>query len=122
VTYVAKTAAKPYAHTAAYTGGEPRFFGELDPRTVRITDARPFADRLSLDREGLELRRHETAVEDFYDEDAVKRVYYAEVERLLKRVTGASRVLIFDHTRRTDAEGRRRGLREPAGRIHNDYT
>jgi hypothetical protein len=37
---------------------------------------------------------------DFSDPDEVKSVYYPEVERLLKRVTGADRVLIFDHIAR----------------------
>jgi hypothetical protein len=39
-------------------------------------------------------REDETAAKDFSDPDEVKSVYYPEVERLLKRVTGADRVLI----------------------------
>jgi hypothetical protein len=44
---------------------------------------------LSLDTNGFVLTNHATAGKDFYDPDEVKSVYYSEVERLLKRVTGA---------------------------------
>jgi hypothetical protein len=43
------------------------------------------------------LTEHETAVRDFYDPDEVKSVYYSEVEHLIKRITGAERVVVFDH-------------------------
>src|SRR6202040_520377 len=79
---------------------------------------------LSLDTNGFMLTPHETAVNDFYDPDEVKAVYYPEVERLLKRVTGAERVLVFDHIVRNPvlAERGEKGAREPAKIVHNDYT
>jgi hypothetical protein len=64
-------------------------------------------------------------VREFYDDDEVKRVYYPEAENLLKKVTGASRVFIFDHTTRRrvpGAEDRRDGLRQPVARVHVDHT
>ena len=35
-------------------------------------------------------------VEDFYDQDEVKRIYYPEVEQLLKEATGAEKVVLAD--------------------------
>src|SRR5262249_38855670 len=44
---------------------------------------------------------HDTKVEDFYDEDQIRRVYYPEMEALIKSESGANRVVVFDHTLRT---------------------
>jgi len=93
---------------------------------MTIYDARPVATRLSLDREGVALVEHHSAVRDFYDEDELRRVYYPEAERLVAEVTGASRVLVFDHTARRhvwDGIDRAVGTpRQPVTAVHNDYT
>ncbi len=71
------------------------------------------------------LRRHETAVSDLHDDEALERVYDPEIEALLREATGADRVAVFDRTRRTDEEepaAARARLREPATRVHVDYT
>jgi len=47
--------------------------------------------------------RHVTAVADLWDEQAVKTVYYRELEALVRDVTGASRVVAFDHNLRSAA-------------------
>ena len=93
-------------------------------QTVSIADGRPIVDRLSLDGAGFELRPHNTAVSDFYDDDEVRAVYYPEVEHLVKAATGASRVVIFDHTVRIDdaVQRNKQGKRGPARVVHNDYT
>jgi len=89
-------------------------------------DARPVAAQLSLDSEGLALFEHKSAMRDFYDEDELRRVYYPEAERLVAEVTGASRVLVFDHTiRRRVWGGVDRAIgtpRQPVTSVHNDYT
>jgi hypothetical protein len=93
--------------------------------TVPIRDARPIADEISLDEHGFALVTHRSAVRSFYDDDEVKRVYYPEAEQLLKDVTGASRVFIFDHTARRRVPGSqdsRSGLRQPVNRVHVDHT
>ena len=60
---------------------------------------------------------------NFYDEDEMKRVYYVETAQLLARETGASRVVVFDHTIRgrlpTDSSGIHR---QPVTNVHVDYT
>ncbi len=91
-------------------------------RSVLIRDGRAIMARLSLDRQGFELRRDETNVSNFYDASEVRAVYYPEVERLLKVAVGATRVLAFEHDVRCAA---RRGVGEvrgPVHVVHDDYT
>ncbi len=125
LTFIVPQASKPYFNSSALTGGVPELFFESEERTVTIRDMRPLADGLSLDRQGFELRRHPTALDDLYDDEAVARIYDPEIEALLKEVTGAGRVVVFDRTRRSDAEAGAAnpdGLRGPATRVHVDYT
>jgi hypothetical protein len=98
--------------------------GKLDPRQVIIHNGRPFAGEFALDREGFRFIRHQTEVNDFYDDGEVRRVYYPEMEALVKAESGASRVVVFDHTLRTADEVMRaeRKIREVVPRVHNDYT
>ncbi len=44
------------------------------------------------------------------------------MDALVKRETGASRVVIFDHTLRHADRPQERGLRAPVQNVHNDYT
>ena len=117
--------AKPAFHSAALTGGAPKLFFAVEPHAVTIADMRGMTDTLSIDREGFQLLRCPTAVEDLYDDGAIQQIYYPEIQALLRRELGASRVAIFDVTRRSDsASGARNpdGLRGPATRVHVDYT
>ena len=124
LTFITPQDTKPVFESSAVTGGAPRVFFDTERHTVAIHDMRPLAGALSLDREGFELLQHES-VADLDDDDAVEEVYYPEIEALLRAVTGASRVVIFDATRRSDAGAgakNRDGLRGPASRVHVDYT
>ena len=83
------------------------------------------AGEVSLDANGFALVNHRSAVRDFFDDEEVRRVYYPEVERVLKQATGAYRVHIFDHTdrRRVDgAQDRSDAPRQPVQRVHIDHT
>ncbi len=87
---------------------------------VLIRDGRAIADELSLDEQGFALRRHESRVADFYDEDELRATYYPEIAALLKRETGGDKVAIFDHTIRSvpKAKDGIDGMREPVRRVH----
>jgi len=122
LTYLADASVKPQTYNPPPGTGVPRRLGNYGQFRVRIYDARPVADSLSLDREGFALRRHDTAVADFYDEKQVRDVYYPEMERLVADVTGAEKVIVFDHTIRTAERAVERGLRAPVQMVHNDYT
>jgi hypothetical protein len=95
-----------------------------DPRRVAIHNGRLQAQDFVLDHNGFRFVRHDTAVDNFYDEDEIKRVYYPEMVELIKAESGAKRVVVFDHTLRTaDDEVREaKKIREVVRRVHNDYT
>jgi len=76
-----------------------------------------------LDRNGFRFVRHDTKVADFYDEDEIRRVLLPGDGALVKAESGASRVVVFDHTLRTaTTSSARRADREVVRRVHNDYT
>ena len=126
VVYLAKTAEKPHTYTYDPPIGVPKTNIINERHTVPIFDMRPLADSLTLDVQGFELMPAPTAVTDFYDEAQLEATYYPEAEELVKQATGASRVVVFDHTirRRTPGvEDRTSGIpRQPVTRIHGDYT
>lgn len=125
LTFIRPQADKPVLHSAALTGGAPAFFFGTEAEEVTVADMRPLAGALSLDREGFVLREAPTAVDDLYDDSAVEGDYYREIEALVKRELGASKVAIFDATRRSDAgsgAANPDGARGPASRVHVDYT
>jgi len=95
-----------------------------DRRMVAIADGRAIAPQPSLEVDGVELVRHETAVDDLFDGDAVRSAYYPEMERLVAAVTGAAHVLAFDHNVRSGpmAEAGERDAQAPVRFVHNDYT
>lgn len=116
---------KPVFHSAALAGGVSRHFYEFDAHEVVINDMRAAGRAFSIDREGFELAHHKTSVPDLYDDDAITRSYIPETEALLGDRFGAAKVVVFDVTRRSDADqgGRNQaGRREPASQVHVDYT
>jgi hypothetical protein len=121
--YFAESSEKPVIYTYEPPPGTPRNTGKSEPHSVLIRNAR-LAEQLSLDRQGFQLVHHETAVQDFYDRAKVQEVYYPEVEQLLKKATGAEKVVVFDHQVRNIQLFRRgeKQARDYASTVHNDYT
>jgi len=122
VNHLVPTEEKPAVYIVPMGEGENRRESEYAAHQVRIYDLRPVAAEMSLDREGLALVDSDTAVQDFYDDAEVERVYYPEVAALVKGVTGAEKVVVFDHTRRMDGDGKTGDRRTPVRVVHNDYT
>ncbi len=105
-------------------GDKTEHLGNYRTHEVEINDARAQLPEAELDREGFVLLHHKSAVGDFYDDDALRSTYHPELIGLVKRVTGARRVEVFDDTRRSSAitKQRQHGARDPANIVHNDYT
>src|SRR5262245_45752337 len=124
VNYVLDNGEKIFTQTATPGETDVRSGGTVDPRRVTIRNARLQKEPFVLDRDGFRFVRHDTKVADFYDEDQIRKVYYPEMEALVKAESGASRVVVFDHTLRTadDAQREARKIREVVPRVHNDYT
>lgn len=98
--------------------------GPVESRTVAVRDGRALRGTFDIETHGFVFVDHATAMKDFLDPDELASVYYPEVEALVKKTTGAKRVVVFDHTLRSGDESERnaRHLREPVTRVHNDYT
>jgi hypothetical protein len=91
---------------------------------MTVANGRLLLDRFSLDEQGFVFVEHKTKVADFFDAEQLKAIYYPEVEQLIKKMSGATRVVIFDHTLRSGNESEREEklIREPVLSAHNDYT
>ena len=102
--YLAPMTERPRYYAYEPQPGEPRSNLEPEPHQVRIHTLRPIAGELGLDVQGFALKEQRSAVQDFWNDDEVRRVYYPEAERFLMDVTGASRILIFDHLQRREPQ------------------
>jgi hypothetical protein len=115
-----------YSYAYDPPDGQPRTNIVPDARAVRIEDARPIADELSLDVQGFAVVRHRTAVRNFWDEAQTLALGHPEAAAIVKQATGASRVVVYDHTlrrRQADTDDRTSGQpRQPAARLHVDQT
>ncbi len=122
--YLLDTGVMPSVYTGGPGSTVVRTASTSDPRRVVLHNGRLEAGRFMLDREGFRFIRHDTKVTDFHDQDELRRVYYPEMEALVKAESGATRVVVFDHTLRTadDDEREARKIREVVQRVHNDYT
>jgi hypothetical protein len=124
--YLQPTTGKPRSLEYEPPPGVPRTTAVYREHTVEIRDMRPVASTFSLDREGFELLTAPTSIRNFDNEDAIEAQYYPQMVSLLKDVTGAARVVVFDHTIRRRIPGasdRSSGVpRQPVPRVHNDYT
>jgi len=96
------------------------------PTETVMHDGRQLDSPASLETMGFSLERFPTKVQDFKDDAEVSSKYYEEIRRLVKKASGADRVLVFDHTIR---ESQNTNLNAAAGesaapvpRVHCDYT
>ncbi|CAE7753213.1 unnamed protein product [Symbiodinium sp. CCMP2456] len=111
-------------------GSDGEFFG-TDPVALEVPIANGRDEKLNLDENGFCLLPHSWAHIDYYDNEMVVETYYSECEDIVRKATGASRALAFDHNirakQRKQAGDRLRGgsaVQEPlvSYGIHNDYT
>ncbi|KAI1161078.1 hypothetical protein F5B18DRAFT_674953 [Nemania serpens] len=95
-----------------------------------VRDVTGDEDRYTLDRNGFQFCRRASQLrdDDFHDSELVEAKYYPETRQLLKDITGASRVHIFDHKTRVGpsnwhklGEGNR-ATRGPLFRAHVDQS
>ncbi len=117
--YLQRGPEKPTRYAKEPPPGVPAWNGIEDLHDVLITDGRGRESEFTLDRNGFAILQSPSQVHDFYAREEVERVYYPEVERLLRDAIGASRVFVFDHGVRNAA---RDGAAVPSRRVHNDHT
>jgi hypothetical protein len=109
-----------YPPSSAFRNVRP----ESAPQRVPIYDGRSLASALRLDEQGFELHSRPTRFSDYYDSAAVQARYYPEVRDVVRSLTGALDVIVFDHNVRSAVRAARGepGVREPVDQVHNDYT
>jgi hypothetical protein len=124
IPYTVETGEKLVNETFGPNNIRRRKTGSHQLRQMTVRNGRLIADQLSLDEQGFVFVEHQTKVADFFDPAELESVYYLEVEQLIKRTSGSSRVVIFDHTLRSgdEAEREEKLIREPVLSAHNDYT
>lgn len=124
LTYLVHDSPKPVTRMGGPGNETTRCEGEYAPVWVDIHDARQLEPQPSLERDGFQLCRQVTAVSDLYDDEQVRAVYYPEMERLVKEMTGAAKVVIFDHNARDESKlpTRRANASRPLYLVHNDFT
>ena len=83
---------------------------EKVPHQVRIENIRGREGSVSLDATGFQYFRRAATHTAFDNDEAVEREYYSESIALVKELTGASRVVVFDHSESSDL----RSLRPPS--------
>jgi len=122
--YLADTGEKLVTQVADPGGRDQRQGGGNETHRVKILNGRPLAARFDFEREGFRFVGDKSQVRNFYDEDKIRRVYYPECEALIQKVSGAKRVVVFDHTLRTASDQQRENqkIRDIVSRVHNDYT
>lgn len=91
---------------------------------MTVRNGRPLRDTFDFDTHGFVFVEHRTGVRDFTDEGERLRVYNPEVQALIKKHSGASDVVVFDHTIRVSDEEQQKATnaRPTVKGVHNDYT
>jgi len=93
--YIVADGTKIFTETGAPGANDRRSGGKPDPRRVTLHNGR-HRDFL-LERAGFHFVRHDTKVADFFDEEEVRRVYYPEMETLVKAERGDARRRVRPH-------------------------
>lgn len=90
---------RAYQHinTDSTTGERKRNFTR-EEKTVVIENVRGKEANYSLDTTGYQFYKHKSQFNAFTNDAAIRAEYYAESIELLKKLTGASRVELFDHS------------------------
>lgn len=99
-----------------------------DPHAMSVRNGWDKATQYHLDVNGFSLEAFSPAYSDWSDDAAIRADFYPEVVDLVKRSTGASRVLVFDHTIRAMRNEKQQTSeatttqRAPVMLVHCDYT
>ncbi|KAG6808322.1 hypothetical protein H0H92_004522 [Tricholoma furcatifolium] len=98
---------------------------QREQKEVVLENLRGQEDTASLDVTGFQIIHHPAKHTSFTDDAEVEREYYPESAELIKQVTGASRVVFFDHTirrRRPGVPDDSPNKRQPVAQAHVDQT
>jgi hypothetical protein len=96
---------------------------------IDVHDGWSKAKDFTLDKNGFSVHEFDSKHENWEDDDAVRSRFYPEVVSSLKETVGATRVLVFDHTIRSEKNAQKKltdekntSQRTPVMLVHCDYT
>lgn len=108
--------------------GTPVSNAVSETRSVEIQSLAGTSHKFNLEKNGFQLGDLSSAVKDWTDADEIRLVYYPEVAEMMTKVTGGSRVYVFDHVTRGITPQKDESviaLKGPAGPVlqaHVDFT
>ncbi|KAF2757636.1 hypothetical protein EJ05DRAFT_476865 [Pseudovirgaria hyperparasitica] len=99
-------------------------------REITVTDGWQQWDKFHLDKNGFSLHSFNTSYSnDWENDEAVRSEFYPDVVSFLEKTLGATRVLVFDHTIRSERNSQKAltdekntSQRSPVMLVHCDYT
>ncbi|THU97678.1 hypothetical protein K435DRAFT_777869 [Dendrothele bispora CBS 962.96] len=119
-----KDGSRPYWHINE-DPSRPKQNWEHAKHVMEIENIRGKEDTVSLDTSGFQFHRQPAKHTSFESDEEIEKEYYPESIELIKKLTGASKVVLFDHTIRR----RRPGVldsdpskRQPVTQVHVDQT
>lgn len=124
VNYMSPETDQPEIYLFEPPPGTPRQYPTVG-HVLQIENGRDDPDAFSLDRQGFVFRHDPgSVIADFYDAGMIEDRYYEKVADLIKRETGASDVVVFDHTYRSSREllPGESDANQPVFNAHSDYT
>ncbi|KAF9552780.1 hypothetical protein CPC08DRAFT_822679 [Agrocybe pediades] len=104
--------------------GERKTNCERENKQLVVENIRGKEDSVTLDTAGFQFIHAPVTHKTFTNDEEIQREYYPESAELIKKLTGASRVEIFDYTvrRRNPDQVNAPGTRQPASSAHVDQT
>ncbi|TFK33594.1 hypothetical protein BDQ12DRAFT_657770 [Crucibulum laeve] len=115
---------RPYYNANPKKGEPERNFEDIG-KDVLIENVRGKEESVTLDTAGFQFFNSPAKHTSFTDDAEIEREYYPESIELIKKLTSASRVVLFDHTvrrRQPGVDGRDPKLRQPAATAHIDQS
>ena len=121
VQYVSPSRQPLYCYASPPADGLPETNVTFEEHLVDIGDVRGIDQPLSLDGDGAALLSQRSRATCFDDAREIRNHYYAEAADIIRSVTGAGEVVVFDHNiRRGGTAGS--DARRPVYHAHADFT
>lgn len=92
---------------------------ELVATEVNVQDLKDSIYSVNFNDDGITFTKYRSAITQFDSNSDWQTEYNEEISAILKQVTGAQEVIVFDHTIRVDNS---EAIRKPARNVHNDYS
>jgi len=96
-----------------------------EPHVVDVENVRGKEHTFTLDSAGFMYSRNQQKYTSFANDEEIEKYYYPESIELVKKITGASRIVPFDHTVRRRRPGEADDSpqkRQPVPQVHVDQT